>query len=390
VTNAQLEYYSRNNIIAVEYASLRSLDGHFESRLNLLTAHLNLPEVHFRGRTVLEFGPNGGQNALLLAELGATLTLVEPNVSLHEGIRQLFSSRNLSMIGDRPMNEFAGLKNIYADTIESFGTNEKYDFVVAEGFLHAIPNRGECIRRLCELSRGVVVFTYSCRFGSFFEAIKRVVYKLACETIGKKEELTDSFKLDVAKNLFFDDFSALNTSRRFESWVADVIQNPCQVSQTLDTFEDMELICRESGYAIHGTSPSWDCRNIFRWYKDFAKENICHAWREALSFIIMGDASTTLSKKDVESVGVLTPMLLDFSSGVSSVSIGDIKKSVSELSEVFAELKAFFRLLDANAEDTLLIANYRAGKFFRRWGMPHHYIAAAKQYGRSSTLQETL
>src|SRR5580658_596497 len=65
--------------------------SHFEKRRQLYERHLGLPLAYLDGASVLEFGPNSGENALLPALFGARLTLVEPNEQVLPRLRELFN-----------------------------------------------------------------------------------------------------------------------------------------------------------------------------------------------------------------------------------------------------------------------------------------------------------
>src|SRR4051794_27146734 len=93
-TRTQLEYYTVNRIDPVPIAldSQSRWVAHASKRRNLYERHLAIPLSLLRGQHVLEFGCNSGENALVLAHAGATLTLVEPNASMHERLKSLFAA----------------------------------------------------------------------------------------------------------------------------------------------------------------------------------------------------------------------------------------------------------------------------------------------------------
>ena len=67
--NTQLRYYTSKQINPVEIPlGGKKWSNHFEQRLNLLERHLKLPASWFKGKRVLEFGPNKGENSLIFAK----------------------------------------------------------------------------------------------------------------------------------------------------------------------------------------------------------------------------------------------------------------------------------------------------------------------------------
>lgn len=94
--NTQLSYYQNHKINPV-FIETRGdkWKKHLRARNNLYENHLKLPLSWFNGKQILEFGPNGGENSLILAMYGAQITLVEPHQMMHERIHQECSGRSL-------------------------------------------------------------------------------------------------------------------------------------------------------------------------------------------------------------------------------------------------------------------------------------------------------
>ena len=92
-----LNYYQNDNfnpvLIVVENESIWK--NHFAKRCNLYERHLGVPLSLLRDSSVLEFGCNSGENALVLASVGANLTLVEPNRQVLLRLKMLFEKFNL-------------------------------------------------------------------------------------------------------------------------------------------------------------------------------------------------------------------------------------------------------------------------------------------------------
>ena len=97
-----------------------------------------MPLALLSGRSVLEFGCNSGENALVLASVGADLTLVEPNEQVQLRLKDLFKTFGLE---DRVVE-------VSTDDIESFESTSLYDVVLAEGFLCQVPNRDVMLEKI--------------------------------------------------------------------------------------------------------------------------------------------------------------------------------------------------------------------------------------------------
>ena len=106
---------------------------------NLYENHLQIPLSLLRDRSVLEFGCSSGENALVLASVGARLTLVEPNTLVIPRLRDLFKQHGFE----------SHIARLSHEEIGDFQTDERFDLVLAEGFLFTLPNRDIIVEKLC-------------------------------------------------------------------------------------------------------------------------------------------------------------------------------------------------------------------------------------------------
>ena len=85
-------YYIEKNFnpVPISLDSKKELKLHIAKRNNLLQNHLKIKLSDFNKKKILEFGCNSGENSLVLAKLGAHLTLVEPNKVMIPLIKQNF------------------------------------------------------------------------------------------------------------------------------------------------------------------------------------------------------------------------------------------------------------------------------------------------------------
>ena len=184
--NTQIQYYINNNINAVAYGP--QLAKHWHQRANLMEAHLGISLKFLNSASVLEFGPCGGENALFLAINGAEVTLVEPNSTMHHPIKELFKGFNL--------------RGLHNNTLESFETEQKFDLVIAEGFLLAIPDRKVAFKKIFSFTQGLCIITYSCMYGNFYEGLKRYIFSRCLEEDKNLSDDVPSKKLVIASKCF--------------------------------------------------------------------------------------------------------------------------------------------------------------------------------------------
>ena len=361
--NTQLNYYTTKKINPVEIPSGGSQwQQHFEQRKNLIEQHLKIPLSWFKGKNILEFGPNKGEHAVILAELGANITLVEPNHLMHNGIKENFQKNKLEH----------KLNSIHSSTLENFELDEKFDIVWAEGFLHALENRGDLIQKLCSHSTDKVIYTYSDQNGYFFESFKRYLFKKVIET--QEINNKDWSKIYMVAKLFFlKPFLKLNSSRSFESWVRDVIINPCQVSNSLDNFQDLIKYSDKTSFSYFSGSPSWDQRNNYKWYKNISNNSIEDEYHKNISFFITGKVDNNLTISDINKINQLTNYFIDYSSNVHVENIIDNFKFPSkfpfmEIQQILTSIYDFEKLLEL----------YETSEISNIWGMPNHHVCLTK------------
>src|SRR5438874_1781855 len=107
-----LAYYqqSKFNPVPVSLDTPQAWLSHCAKRRSLYERHLSIPLALIRDKTVLEFGCNTGENSLVLASLGAKLTLVEPNEQALEALRWNFKrfglESQIAQVVPASINEF--------------------------------------------------------------------------------------------------------------------------------------------------------------------------------------------------------------------------------------------------------------------------------------------
>ena len=102
------EYYAGQEVQPT-YADFRDdvALSKYEQLRKLVFARLALPAAIFQSASLLEFGPDTGENSLIFARWGAQLTLVEPNAKAHAYIRRYFAKFGLERTLGRCDPDFA-------------------------------------------------------------------------------------------------------------------------------------------------------------------------------------------------------------------------------------------------------------------------------------------
>ena len=284
--NSLVNYYQGHqfNPVHIPVEEQNEWEVHVAKRRNLYEHHLKIPFSMLRGQSVIEFGCNSGENALVLGAMGAQLTLVEPNEQVIPRLEELFKKFRLE----------DSLKALCQDSIESFHTEEKYDIAIAEGYLNILSTRDNMVQKMCDLlvPGGIGIISFDDIYGSLIELVKRVVVWKACELKGI-DNIQSVETLDVAKEFFLEDFQQLSASRNFESWWKDQLISPFYCLPYLWSYQEFIPLIEKGGCEFHATSPTWAFDNHFTWYKNLVSreerhQRVLKAWEQMIPFFLTG------------------------------------------------------------------------------------------------------
>ena len=382
-----LSYYKDRKIdpVPIPLSSEAAWDNHLAKRCNLYQLHLGLPLEFLRGRSIIEFGCNTGENALVLAFFGARLTLVEPHQAQHANLKKLFARFGLEQQIDLLSDE----------AIEDFEPEKSFDLVICENFINCLDRRDEMLVKVCQLvaPNGFGIISFDDRYGSLVEVFKKLIFHWVCQ----KQNIVDHHSqksYDIAKQLFLEDFLSINASRPFSAWWEDVIINPFVSWRYLWSYQEIIPILEESGCEYYSGSPRWVTVDNLNWYKNIVEparrhKAILELWTEHFAFIITGLAlkagmikpatgkvvsaandmvkaiETYITQPEVPVDSICYPRALDQYLGSSNVPI---------LQSLNTEFK---RILDTfnNKEPDEIIKIYHETESLRRlWGVPCQYI----------------
>ena len=384
-------YYQENNFnpVLISLETSNQQQAHFAKRRNLYENHLNIPWGLLRDRSVIEFGCNSGENALVLGSAGARLTLVEPNSQVLPRLKNLFQEFGLE----------GQIIELFEGSIESFSTENRYDIVLAEGFLYTLSNRDEMVANIANLllPNGLGVISFNDRFGGLLEMLRRMLlwrtYQLANLKDAHGQEA-----LALAKTLYQDDFARLNASRTFEAWWKDTLVNPFLAANYHWSYLELLPLIEKAGCAVYSTSPKWTKIDNFSWYKNVSDLSSRHQqfkdnWSQVLPFFLTGlpPKNTCVegaSPEVIEAVATLVQQMSDYTLSlnesldkVNYPTVLDDYLENSEDQRIVAFNREMKRLYIAIKESSLegLISTYHQSQWLHQlWGSAYQYLCFSK------------
>ena len=281
-----LSHYQDNEINPVPIAldDQAAWSSHFAKRRNLYERHLGIPLSLLRGRSVLEFGCNSGENALVLASVGADLTLVEPNEQVLPRLHARFRQFGLE----------ERIVELVQEDIDSFESESQYDVVLAEGFLGTLPNRVKLVQKLCDFLApgGLGVISFNDRYGGLLEMVRKLVLRRACE-LGGIDDFRSHESLELARRLYGRDYAEISTSRPFEAWWADDLVTQFTAWVYLWSYQELVPLIENAGCEFYSSSPQWARLDHFEWYKNVdgreeRHERLLDEWAGMLPYFLTG------------------------------------------------------------------------------------------------------
>lgn len=248
-----LDYYKKREISPVKQ-NIDNISLHYKRREKLYR-QLGIPTIAFENKSVLEVGPGSGYNALAFLRWGAQMTLVEPNPTGVEEMRRLFSENMID----------PSRYSVVTRTLEEFDTNQQFDIVIAEGFIHFDSNASDLLKKLSGYVKqgGVIVTTCHDYESLFIEQIKRLIAHVLIRNVSEYNK-----RVDLLTDFFKDQFKHLPTmSRSVSDWIKDDILNPSFNSGALLGIEDA-IRCFSDEFDFLGSSQRMF--TDYSWYKDIA------------------------------------------------------------------------------------------------------------------------
>ena len=249
-----IDYYGAQNISPVAQ-DISDLNRHFERRASLYRS-LRIPPLYVKERSVIEFGPGSGYNALYTEHLGPRrYLLVDANPRGVEETRSLL----------RKTYPAAGNYEIAQTLIEEFASPERFDLVLAEGLVPFQMDPAAFIRHIARSvdEGGILVVTCADAPSIMGEIGRRLIaYRLVGTTAPDRErvqQLSPIFRHHLA--------TLSGMSRSVEDWIYDNLLIPF-VGKTFGI--DEAIAALDAEFVLYGSSPEFIVD--MRWYKQLYGE----------------------------------------------------------------------------------------------------------------------
>jgi hypothetical protein len=400
--SASLYTYYQTRTILPTFANFREeadLVRYAGLRNRLFAEKLNIPVRYFRDLSMLDFGPDSGEDALVFARNGALLTIVEPNARAHPALEEYFERFGLT----------GRLEALIESDVESYQGERRYDFIDAEGFIYTVQPISRWLssfNRLLQID-GLFVITHYDSLGGFVELSLKALYHAFRRASGRAAE-------DAARHLYTKKWDSIPHTRSFESWVMDVLDNPFVRRRY---FLDAADLCRQAlahGFEVYSSWPHYrDVLDTY-WHKrildreDALRRGELHIARSSLSFLTGYKAYLTSTDPTVVFAQSrrVEGIVDDVNSLIDVTDDAILAKVDSELGEVAGTLSGDQILFDSEADrsraaglvealrrafvfvaqkdyDGLAAFTSANEAFIAGWGLPTH-VAVFKKFADAS------
>jgi len=380
-------------------------ESHFAKRRNLYERHLGIPLSLLRGRSVIEFGCNSGENALVLASVGANLTLVEPNEQVIPRLRDLFKHFKLEQ----------QIVALVQQGMDEFVSESQYDLVIAEGFVGALPDRDQLVEKMVDLlvPGGLGIISFNDRYGGLLEMVRRLILWRACQMAGISDPDSQA-SLELARRIYGEDFANLHASRPFEAWWKDGLVSPFISWEYLWSYPELLPLIEKTGCDFYSASPKWDSPDHFEWYKKVPDGGQRHAtildeWSAALPYLISGlpnvgrrsqHGATGLDDREAaDAVASIVERSSEYMQDLSAPGepvryppaldrylAGQQDPTLSSLN---GELRKIFEVMESGKLEALVVAYLGTTHLRNLWGTAYHYLCFTNRLDTDPSGQES-
>ncbi len=382
-------YYETKDIrpTYAAFGNDEQLNRYSEQRKNFFY-RLNLPYTFFKGKKILEFGPDTGENALVFAKWGATLTLVEPNIEAHSYIRNYLSQYGLE----------SSINGLVAASLLEFKNESKFDVIDAEGFIYTIQPNIAWIKKAkeCLEEDGLFVISFIDLYGGFIELLQKAIYN-SVKRNGQGGE-----GLELAQTLFLNKWNSIIHTRKIESWFMDVIENPFVRLKYLIDPADLLRDAHSEGFRLFSSWPTYRNAHSMDWIKKpFTAESELNS---SVSFIQQSRLSHFLGNKcfipvSSEELSTKLKRIVEITDGLIDADseegckealglIADINKflqahipmtdDLAYVQNLFKMIKDIFEMISSKKTGDLTAYCQTEEVFISTWGMGTHNVIFQK------------
>jgi SAM-dependent methyltransferase len=245
-----VDFYQRNQISPV-HQDISNINQHFERR-TALWRHIGIPPSLLSGRSVVEFGPGSGFNALFTAANAPhRYLLVDGNAFGLQETEALLSAG----YPDSTCFEFVH------SLVEKFETEERFDLVICEGVIPFQLDPSHFTRMVARFVKpgGLLIITCIDSVSFFSEAIRRLFRDILIAPDAPVDQ-----QLDTLRPIFEPHLVTLRgRSRPVDDWLLDNIIQP-MLGTTFSIPDAVRALADD--FDVYGSSPHFF--TDWRWYKD--------------------------------------------------------------------------------------------------------------------------
>ena len=202
---AFLDYYEEHKISPVSQ-DISNIQAHYDRR-EALYRHLGVIPSFVKGKSVLEFGPGSGHNALYTASLAPKrYVLVDGNPTGLEETRNRLKDCNANIA-------------VVESLIETYETDERFDIVMCEGVLPWQQNPQALLKKVASFvaTGGVLLISCNNEISQLSELLRKLQALLV---VDKNEPLKK--RVEALLPVFDADVKSLaGMSRPTEDWIID-------------------------------------------------------------------------------------------------------------------------------------------------------------------------
>lgn len=242
-----LDFYEKHQIIPVRQDT-SDMAKHFNRRGNLYK-QIGIPPALLKDKSVIEFGPGSGDNAIFTASLKpGCYVLVDGNSA---SISELHKKVNEGIFGE-------AAPEICNSNILDYQDDRRFEIVFCEGVIPNQDNPAAFLKKTASFAApgGVMCITTMSPFSYLAEVCRRVIRPFFPQEIHYAvEEAVRFFKADL--------LSLSGMSRRHDDWVLDNILHPVGKNLFFSIPTAIEAISDD--FDFYGSSPSF--LTDWRWYK---------------------------------------------------------------------------------------------------------------------------
>ena len=379
---SQFEFYSAQNIFPskVLLAEAAALQKYSAVRRSLYERHLHVPFGLLRGHEVLDLGCGTGDSALVLALLGARLTLVDADPRVFAPLDAAFASHGVSnQITERVTSR-----------AEDYKPAQRFSLAMAEGYLFTCEGRDRILHTMLGALEpdGLMSVSFPDELGSFMEFLKKAAFLRACALRGIDDLFGDP-AAETGEALLGRSQALLPNPRPFRLWLHDCICSPFLVLRYCWSAPAIIEATVSGGAAYYSSSPSILEADRLGWYKNVVEvpewnDRALEGYAERAADFVFGtpvrfrkpglaarfaaDTRTFLEKLsgwfDAPSCPLSQPKASWFTALAGSDVPGLTQKA----------LKAYFSAFEAKSWPDFHHALKPAQGVFDLWGKSYHYL----------------